>query len=93
VRPPPLSVRLDTEDRWRLAELVAALARTPSDVVRQLLRAAVPCPARRFAAEPEDDPSDDDPAERDTLPPGVDPRQLELEDLDAMARGFGRSGR
>ncbi len=90
----PMSVRLAREDRWRLYELVAMLGTTPSDAVRQLLRAAVPCPSARFA-----DTDPEDPADRDTLPPGlpewegeplsdggrerdtlpgVDPRQLDL---------------
>lgn len=61
----PLSVRLGREDRWRLYELVAMLGTTPSDAVRQLIRTAVPCPSARFA-----DQDPEDPADRDTLPPG-----------------------
>ncbi len=77
-----LSVRLGPEDSWRLAELTAMLGTNPSDVVRQLLCAAIPLADRRYAELP-DYTGDDEPTlpptdERDTLPPGVDPRQLDM---------------
>lgn len=75
---PLFSCRLPTEDRWRLAELTAMLGTTPSDVFRQLLRAAVPVPNPRFAVEVEPEEDEDDPSERDTLPPAADPRQLDM---------------
>lgn len=86
---PLFSVRLASEDRWRLAELTARLGTTPSDVVRQLLRAAVPMPSPRFAVEVEPEDDDVDASERDTLPPapGDDPRQLRFEEAPAWRHG------
>jgi predicted DNA-binding protein len=45
------SLRLSIEDRWRLNELSALCGTTPSEALRQLLRAAIPTPKRHRTAE------------------------------------------